>query len=45
MRDAKPTTPKDAPQFLKENPKEWLTSYAPGKFKDKRVAMYAGMAL
>ena len=45
MRDAQPTTPKDAPQFLKEDPKEWLASYASGKFKDKRVAMYAAMAL
>jgi len=45
MRDDKPRTPKDAPQFLKEDPKEWLASYAPGKLKDKRVAMYSGMAL
>lgn len=45
MRGEKPRTPKDAPQFLKEDPKEWLASYAPGKFRDKRVVMYAGMTL
>lgn len=45
MIDEHATTPKDAPQFLKEDPKEWLASYEPGKFKAKRVEMYAQMTL
>lgn len=45
MRDEHATTPRSAPQFLKEKPEEWLRDYAPGKFKDKRVRMFAGMAV
>lgn len=38
-------TPKSAPQFLEEDPMEWLKNYAPGKLKQKRVAMFAGMEI
>ncbi len=30
-------------QFLKENAKDWLTNYKPGKLRQKRVAVFAGM--
>ena len=35
--------PKNAPQFLKEAPEEWLRDYAPGKLRTKRVAAFASM--
>jgi phosphatidylserine/phosphatidylglycerophosphate/cardiolipin synthase-like enzyme len=45
LRANKAVTPPSAPQFLEEDPRKWLDDYAPGKFKDKRVAMFAGMAV
>lgn len=37
--------PKSAPQFLSEDPEEWLEDYSAGKFKAKRVEMFARMII
>ena len=33
----------DSGLFLKEKPEEWLSKYAPGTFRTKRVEMFAAM--